>query len=188
MNSAEKIQEISEDPIIPGLKSYGDIELAAQNDAKAVFVLFGSVANICDIVKRLKACGKSVYVNVDMVEGFAPRNAVVDFLSENTEVDGIISSKTEILRYAKKNGLLSIHRFYILDSSSWRSIAKQLELSNSDIINITPGWTKVIEWTVAAYKKPVISSGLVCDKEIVIENLNAGAIAICSTNHNVWNL
>ena len=52
----------------------------------------------------------------------------------------------------------------------------------------TVSYTHLVEWTVEEHKKPVISAGLVCDKKIVIDNLNAGAIAICSTNHNVWEL
>ena len=88
----------------------------------------------------------------------------------------------------RKNRDYSLFIVFFLDSSSWRNIGRQLEISQADIINITPGWTKVIQWTSERFSIPVISSGLVCDKEIVLENLNAGAIAICTTNHEVWNM
>lgn len=187
MNKREILQLIEENPVILGITKESDFELAAQNESQVVFTLFGSISNISNTIHRLKQLKQLVFVNIDMVDGFSPRNSVIDFL-KTTELDGIISSKPNILRYAKEEGFFTIHRFFILDSSSWRNIDRQLEISQADIINITPGWTKVIEWTAERFSTPIISSGLVCDKEIVIENLNAGALAICTTNHDVWNM
>lgn len=184
-----KMIELFEDnPVVPGLISDADVDLVLKNDAKIVFVLYGDIAEIANIVKHLKDGGKTVFVNIDMVDGFSGRNSVIKFMKQNTMADGVISSKSSLLRYAKELDFYTIHRFFILDSSSYRSIGKQLEISRADFINVVPGWTKIIEWAVEEHKKPVISAGLVCDKKIVIDNLNAGAIAICSTNHDVWEL
>lgn len=185
----KRMMELFEDnPVVPGVICDEDVELVLKNEAKIVFTLYGEIADIGNIVKRLKDGGKTVYVNIDMVDGFAGRNSVIKFMKQNTAADGIISSKASMLRYAKEQGFYTVHRFFILDSSSYRSIGKQLEISKADFINVVPGWTKVVEWAVEEHKKPVISAGLVCDKKIVIDNLNAGAIAICSTNHDVWEL
>ncbi|BDZ76271.1 glycerol-3-phosphate responsive antiterminator [Claveliimonas bilis] len=46
----------------------------------------------------------------------------------------------------------------------------------------------VVQWAVEEHDGPVIAAGLVCDRQLVIENLKAGAIAICSTNHTVWDM
>ena len=160
------IELFEDNPVIPGVISDADVELVLKNEAKIVFTLYGDIADIANIIKRLKDGGKTVFVNID----------------------GVISAKASMLRYAKELGFYTVHRFFILDSSAYRSIGKQMEISKADFINVVPGWTKVVEWTVEEHKKPVISAGLVCDKKIVIDNLNAGAIAICSTNHNVWEL
>ena len=182
------IELFEDNPVIPGVISDADVELVLKNEAKIVFTLYGDIADIANIIKRLKDGGKTVFVNIDMVDGFSGRNAVLKFMRQNTLADGVISAKASMLRYAKELGFYTVHRFFILDSSAYRSIGKQMEISKADFINVVPGWTKVVEWTVEEHKKPVISAGLVCDKKIVIDNLNAGAIAICSTNHNVWEL
>ena len=187
MNKKGILQLIEENPIILGINKESDLKLAAKAESQVVFTLFGSISNIGNTIHDLKKMKQLVFVNIDMVDGFSPRNSVVDFL-KTMELDGIISSKPTILRYAKEQGIFTIHRFFILDSSSWRSIDRQLEISQADIINIAPGWTKVIQWTHERFSTPIISSGLVCDKEIVIENLNAGAIAICTTNPDVWEM
>ena len=187
MTKADIFKLIEENPVILGITKESDFELAEQNESQVVFTLFGTISNIHNTIHKLKLSKQLVFVNIDMIDGFSPRNSVIDFL-KTTEVDGIISAKPNILRYAKEQGFFTIHRFFILDSSSWRNIDRQLEISQADIINITPGWTKVIKWTSERFTTPIISSGLVCDKEILIENLKAGALAICTTNHDVWDM
>jgi len=188
MTKMEILRIIEKNPIILGITNTDEFFKVKINHSQVVFILFGNVSNILDIIKKTKEMNKLVFVNVDMISGFSSKNSVIDFLFNNSNVDGIISSKPQLLKYAKHKGLFTIHRFFILDSSSWRNIESQIKISNADIINIAPGWTKIIQWTVEKYKKPVIASGLVCDKTIVMENLKVGAIAICSTNHNVWDL
>lgn len=185
----KKMTELfEENPVIPGIVSDSDAELVLKNDSQIVFTLYGEIADIGSIVRRLKDGGKTVFVNIDMVDGFSGKNSVLKFMKQNTVADGIISSKASMLRYAKELGFYTVHRFFILDSSSYRSIGKQMEISKADFINVVPGWTKVVEWAVEEHNKPVIAAGLICDKKLVIDSLKAGAIAICSTNHDVWNL
>ncbi|MDD3404256.1 MAG: glycerol-3-phosphate responsive antiterminator [Hespellia sp.] len=184
----EMMEWFEDNPVILGISTESDIELAAKNEAKIVFTLYGDIAEISSIVDRLKNANKTVFVNIDMVDGFSGKNSVLKFMKQNTRADGIISSKASMLRYAKELGFFTIHRFFVLDSASYRNIGKQLEISRADFINIVPGWTKVIQWAVEEHNKPVIAAGLVCDKKAVIDSLKAGAIAICSTNHEVWKL
>lgn len=187
MKMKDMLDTLSKKPIILGMKEDSDFALVRENKAEVVFVLYGSVSTILDIVRKLKTMGKIVFVNIDMVDGFSSKTSVIDFLKDNSDIDGIISTKPQLLRYASRLNIYTVHRFFILDSSSWRSIESQLKISCAHFINIAPGWTKVIKWTVEKYNTPVIASGLVCDKSIVLENLEAGAIAICTTNHDVWN-
>lgn len=188
MEKSKIIEAFQESPIIMGIKSETDFPLVKENDSKIVFTLCGNISNITHIVEKLKSMGKLVFVNIDMVDGFASRSSVIDFIINSVKADGIISAKPNLLRYARSKKLFTIHRFFILDSSSWRNIGRQLEISQADIIDITPGWTKVIAWTVNKFSTPVMASGLVCDKPTVIDSLKAGAIAICTTNHDVWKL
>lgn len=105
MNKREILQLIEENPVILGITKESDFELAAQNESQVVFTLFGSISNISNTIHRLKQMKQLVFVNIDMVDGFSSRNSVIDFL-KTTELDGIISSKPNILRYAKEEGFL----------------------------------------------------------------------------------
>jgi len=179
---------LENNPVIPGLKGDEDIAIVEKNDAQIVFILYGDVAKIEDIVDRLKNAGKTVFVNMDLISGFSSKNEVMDFMKKRTRVDGVISTKASMLRYAKSIGLITVHRFFLIDSFSYESVQKQLEISGADIVNVVPGWPKVVGWICDETTKPVIAAGLVCDRQSVIENLRVGAAAICTTSHSVWDM
>lgn len=139
------------------------------------------------IVETLKAAGKTVFVDVDLLDGFSSKPVVVDFLKANTRADGVLSSKAVIVRAAKTAGLLAIHRLFLIDSFSYNNLPKQVSLSGADAIEILPGcMPRVISWIREDTDLPLIAGGLVCDKEDVIGALGAGATAVASSNRDVW--
>ncbi len=182
------LEKLENNPVIPALKEETDIELVVNNHAELVFVLFGDLVSIADIVAKLKQAGKTVFVNVDLISGFSSKDVVADFMKQHTQADGIISAKASLLRHAKEIGFYTVHRFFLIDSFSYHSIGKQMEISKADMLNVLPGWPKVVSWVCEETTKPVIAAGMVCDRKSVNDCLSAGAISICSTNHSVWEM
>lgn len=80
MNKKGILQLIEENPIILGINKESDLKLAAKAESQVVFTLFGTISNIGDTIHHLKKMKQLVFVNIDMVDGFSPRNSVVDFL------------------------------------------------------------------------------------------------------------
>ncbi len=180
---------IEENPSIAGIKDDAGLRLVLQSDCKVVFVLFGNVMNINGIVHKLKEHGKMVFINVDLIDGFSSREIVLEFLKQHTLADGILSSKATMIKAAKALNLFTIHRFFLIDSFSYRNLAKQAEISRPDCIEIMPGcMPKVIGWVVDSITLPVIAGGLVCDQDDAEAALKAGARAVSSTNPVVWSL
>ena len=180
---------IKENPSIPGIKDDDDFRQVLQLPSKVVFVLYGNVLTIPSMIAKLKAAGKFVLVNVDLIEGFSSKDIVVKYFKEHTQVDGILSSKAAMIKAAKALGLFTIHRFFVIDSFSYHNLSKQVELSKPDCVEIMPGcMPKVISWVLKDIRVPLIAGGLVCDRESAEEALKAGAKAISSTNKVVWGL
>jgi glycerol uptake operon antiterminator len=94
-----------------------------------------------------------------------------------------------MVKYAKSLGLFAIHRIFLVDSFSYNNLPKQVKLSGADAIEILPGcMPRVISWVREDTDIPLIAGGLVCDKQDVISALGAGAIAIASSNRQVWKM
>ena len=174
-------------PVIASVKDENGLRKVLQAPCPVVFVLFGSLMTIQKIVATLKGAGKTVFVDVDLIDGFSSKPIAVDFLKVHTSVDGILSSKSIMVKAAKTAGLLAIHRLFLVDSFSYKNVSKQVSISEPDAIMILPGcMPRVISWVSNDTDLPLIAGGLVCDKDDVLAALNAGASAIASSNHDVW--
>jgi len=173
---------LQETKLIPAIKSPEELDRILSSNGKLVFVLFGDILTIPDIVARLKNAGKTVMVHLDLIDGLTPRDVSVDFLAENTRADGILSTKGNLVKFAKSRGLLAIQRFFLLDSMALLNIEKQLPLDYVDAIEILPGiMPKIIKQLVGLTNKPIIAGGLISDQEDVLSALNAGAVAVSTT-------
>lgn len=181
------LDSLGSHPTIAGIKDGHGLKTALHSPCKAVFLLYGSILNLADIVQQLKAAGKIVFINVDLIDGLSQKEVAVDFVKKTTTADGILSSKAPLIKAAKAQKLLAIHRFFLIDSFSYHNVAKLAELSKPDCIEIMPGcMPKVISWVVQAVPIPLIAGGLVCDHEDAAAAMKAGAVAISSTNVSVW--
>ncbi|MEM1484449.1 glycerol-3-phosphate responsive antiterminator [Oscillospiraceae bacterium PP1C4] len=187
MKHEQLIELLMETPIVAAVKNDEGLEKCLTCDAQVVFVLYGDVVNIGEKVARIKEAGKAAFVHIDLIDGLAAREVAVDFISKNTQADGIISTKYPLVRYAKSLGLITIQRFFLLDSMALVNIQKQMTQDAADLIEILPGvMPKIIHKLVSHARKPIIAGGLICDKEDVVSALGAGATAISSTDPNVW--
>ena len=181
---------VEENPLIAAVKSMDDLEQCCKlEDIRVVFILFGDICSIGDIVKTIKAAGKIAMVHVDLIGGLSPREIAVDYLKNNTDTDGIITTKPSLIKKAKELSLYTVLRYFLLDSMAYENILTQQHTVRPDFIEVLPGaMKKFIQKLCSEIKVPVIAGGLIIDKESVMGALTAGATAVSSTNHNVWKL
>lgn len=179
---------IMENPVIAAVKDEDGVLNCMQKDINVVFVLFGELTTISDIVDRLKSAGKIVIVHLDLIGGLAVREESVRFIKQYTKADGIISTKPDMIKYAKELGLYTIFRIFVIDSKAFNAISHHA-ISSADLIEILPGiMPRIIQKFSQKTHVPIIAGGLISEKEDVINALDAGAIAISSTNQQVWNM
>lgn len=180
------IDELDIYAIIPCIKDDEGLEKAIRSEQKVVFVLYGDLLNIGTIVRKLKNAGKVVFVNVDLLLGLSTKEVIIPYLQKRTNLDGILSSKASLLKEARECGLMTIHRFFLIDSLSYENMYKQLKVSKPDALQVLPGWDAVIGWITQKVDIPVVAGGLVCKSEMVDPIMKAGAAAIASTNIKLW--
>ncbi len=174
-------------PVIAAVKDMDGLEKCLTSDCRVVFVLFGDLVGIGQIIDKVKSAGKLVFVHIDLIDGLSPRDVSVDFIAGNTGADGIITTKANLARRAKALGLLAVQRFFVIDSISLANIEKQMPLDAADLIEILPGvMPKIIRRLEKSTGKPIIAGGLIMGKEDILAALDAGAIAISSTDRDVW--
>lgn len=181
------LEEFEDCPVIAAIKDEAGLKKVLDSDIQIVFVLYGDICNIGTIVGRLKQAGKTVIIHIDLIAGLSSREISVTYIKSVTHADGIISTRPNIIKEAKEEGLFAVMRFFVIDSIAFDSIEKQIENVHPDMIEILPGvMPKVIKRICRTSRVPVIAGGLIADKEDIMAALNAGAVSISTTNQKVW--
>ncbi len=178
----ELMDAILETPVIAAVKDDAGLCNALTNEnIRVVFVLYGDICNISSIVRRIHEAGRFAVVHVDLIAGLAGKEVAVDFIRNTTEADGIISTRQSFIRRAKELGLAAILRVFLLDSIALESLDK-IPANLPDCLDLLPGtMPKILRRVCAKAKVPVLTGGLIADKEDVLAALEAGATAISTT-------
>lgn len=178
---------IQETPVIAAVKDGEGLEQALASDCTVVFLLYGTILNLPELVRRTKEAGKLALIHIDLIEGLSAKDISAEFVSSRTEADGIISTHPNLIRRAKELELLTVQRFFMLDSLSFANVLRQS--SNADVVDVLPGAIpSVIGRLVREVRQPLIASGLLMDKSDVVAALSAGAVAVSTTSQRLWSV
>ncbi len=126
-------------PVIAAIKDANGLEECLTTECQVIFILYGNVCNIGDIVGKVKDHGKKAIVHMDLVSGLSSKEVSVDFIKQSTHADGIISTKPVIVKRAKELGLLAIQRFFMIDSIALENAKRQIDIYHPDCVEIMPG-------------------------------------------------
>ena len=179
---------VEQSPVIAAVKDMdGLIKCCELDEIKVIFILFGDICTIPEIVKTVKTAGRIAMVHMDLVAGLDHREVSVDYIKANTRADGIITTRPPLVKRAKEAGLFTVLRFFVIDSMAFQNVKNQYQSVRPDFIEILPGiMPKVIRRLKNSGNIPIIAGGLITDKEDVMSALDAGAISVSTTNQQVW--
>lgn len=174
-------------PVIAAVKNESGLENCLKTECRVVFLLFGTICDVADLVDRVKTAGKIAIVHVDLIQGLSSKEVSVDFIHRNTRADGIISTKSPIVKHAKELGMICIQRTFVVDSMALSTLKKQIESFHPDAIEIMPGvMPRVIQKIRQETELPLIAGGLLSDKKDIMAAFEAGADAVSTTREELW--
>ena len=94
---------VEANPVIAAIKDNDGLEKCCKlEDIKVIFILYGDICSIAEIVRQVKQSGKLAIVHVDLISGLGIKEIAVDFIRRQTGADGIISTKPAMIRRAKE--------------------------------------------------------------------------------------
>ena len=111
----------------------------------------------------------------------------MDFIAKTTCACGLISTRPSLIRRAKELGLFTVLRVFVIDSMALENIARDRALVEPDVFEILPGvMPDVLRRICASISTPVIAGGLLSQKKDVLAALDAGAVAVSTTDEALW--
>lgn len=171
-------------PVIAAVHD-GNLEDALQSPCDVLFHLKANILTIAQQIAEAHSAGKKLFVHIDLANGIGKDKAGIAFLAK-CGADGIISTRGQLIRFAKECNLLTVQRFFALDSQGLDSISEQLESASPDLIELMPGVIGKIIRRFSGSNIPVIAGGLMETKAEVTEALSCGAAAVSTSAKTLW--
>ncbi len=185
MNIKELLEE---NPVIAAVKNEEQLDLAVNSSTQIIFVLFGDLMNIKKISEVIESKNKIGIIHIDLVEGLTNKEVVIRYVKEETKFSGIISTKPQVVKLAKKYNLIAVQRVFIFDTLSLNTVKNHM-ISECDAVEVLPGIVPKVLKIISKYSnKPVVAGGLIETKEEVMQALSSGATCISTTKKEIWEM
>ena len=160
-------------------------EAALQAPVQVLFYLSANLLTVQQRIAQAHDAGKYVFVHMDLAEGIGKDRAGLRYLAI-CGVDGIISTRAQLIRLAKEQNLLTVQRFFALDSKGMESISDMLRSAAPHMMEIMPGVIGKAVRYFSAGSTPVIAGGLIQEKHEITEALRCGATAVSTGAQDLW--
>lgn len=175
-------------PIIAAIRDIENLRIQDLNYTDVLFILGGTIFDLPHVVEQARSYRKLVLVDIDLIKGVGKDALGIRFLAEESQVDGIITTHSNLIKSAQKEGLLSVQRIFVLDSESLGGGLSVIEKSKPDVMEVLPGLIlpKIMKRIRVKTSIPVIAGGLITREEEIREILASGAIGISTTSSRLF--
>ena len=161
---------------------------ALQSSATAVIYMNADINELVTKSFRERCRQKPILIHFDLLKGLSGDKEALRFLKRVIDPYGVVTTKSNIIRAAKSEGLFTLQRIFLIDTKSFRNSLDAVSENKPDAIEIMPAIAPTI---VPRYKNhtniPVVLGGLISDKSQINEAFRCGADAVSMTNSELWN-
>ncbi len=171
-------------PVIAAIPK-GMLDQALASPVEIIFHLKASLMDVEESIRRTHEAGKRIFIHIDLADGIGKDKTGVEYLSR-LGADGIISTKAALIRYGNEAGLVTVQRFFALDSKGVDGIRDMLETTQPKMIEIMPGIASKVIKRLTAGNIPIIAGGLIETKAEITEALTNGAEGVSTGKQDLW--
>lgn len=157
------------------------------SSAEIIFLFKSNIMTLGNRIAEAHSKNKKVLVHADLIEGIGKDKAGLEYL-KTLGVDGIISTRNQLIHFAKELGLFTVQRLFAIDSMSIKTIQDSIDFAKPDVIELMPAFVSKVIKKFAAGDIPVIAGGLISTKEEILEVLSYGAISVSTSESTLWDI
>lgn len=172
--------------IIAAVRSNEELVEAINTEVEIIFMLAPNIADLKAQTELVHKAGKKLFIHIDLAEGIGKDEYGIRFVKEQG-TDGIISTRNNIIKLARKVGIFTVQRFFIVDSHSVDTTVEASKISKADMIEIMPGtMVKVIKRLKTELNMPIVAGGLIETRAEIEEAIACGAAAVSIGKKELW--
>ena len=180
------MEKLLANSVIAAVRSRESFDEAVKSGSELIFDLAPDISDISEKAKISHAAGKKLFIHLDLASGIGKDKSGIDYV-RSMGVDGIISTRANIIKLSREAGLHTVQRFFAVDSQSVATAVESRKNSKADMIEIMPGVIpKVISELREQVNVPIIAGGLIESEAEVKSVIAAGAAAVSTGKKSLW--
>ncbi|WP_053362884.1 glycerol-3-phosphate responsive antiterminator [Bacillus sp. FJAT-27251] len=173
--------------ILPACSNMKDFERFLKSPYEIGVFLEMHVAQLKNVSAMAEAHGKKMLYHVDMIQGIKSDDYSTEFICQEYRPYGLISTKSSVILKARQKGILAVQRVFLLDSHALEKSYKLIKKTQPDFIEVLPG---AMPHLIAEVREkagiPLFAGGFIRSVEDVENALNAGAVAVTTSQKDIW--
>ena len=188
--NSEPLQWLCTGKVIPACRTEAELAAALRlPQAPSLIILFGDINSLPELIRRTDEAGKLLLLHLDLIGGIGRDRAGIQFLAR-LGVKGLITTKPQLAKIARQEGMRVIQRMFLVDSESLRTGISLLKGFRPDAIEALPASTpaSVLAELKAATDVPILVGGLVRSADDVMQAVANGAFGVSTSQRELWNL
>lgn len=177
---------LARQPVIATL--YGADQMGAFLASRAEVAIVANIElrKLRLVVSTITKADRVAIVNIDSCDGISQDKGGIDYLAD-LGATSLLSTRMATIQRANRAGLLTMLKVFVTDRSTWPRSVKAIEQSDPNLVQIMPA--PMLAHISDAEKQsmpPIVASGFVCSQEQVQHALRSGAIAVSSSDSELW--
>lgn len=173
--------------IIPAITSIKALEQFLTTPHPIGIVMSIHASMLERVVERIHQAGKKAWVHLDLLPGISSDEYGVEYVTQHFAVDGIVSTKTNAVKIAKKKGVTAVYRVFLIDSASLEKSIQRVHELSPDYIEFLPALAhKIVPIIASRIDVPIIGGGLIQTRDDIEDCFNRGMVAVTVSKPNLW--
>ena len=175
--------------ILPASANMKDFERFLESSYEIGVFLDLHISQLKNVSMMAKQRGKKMIFHVDLIQGIKSDEYATEYICQEYQPYGLISTKSAVILKAKQKGVVAIQRIFLIDSHALEKSYKLVKKTQPDYIEVLPG---AMPWMIKEvkdhFKTPIFAGGLIRNADEVRNALEAGASAITTSKTELWDL
>lgn len=183
----EFTKRLSEDRLIASIKDPKSLDHFLESSIQSAFLLTGNISVIKRYVDLLKKHNRFVFLHIEKIPGISYDREGLKFIAKYVKPTGIVTTKSSLIQLAKKEGLLTIQRLFLVDTDAVKNGLLAVNEIQPHALEIMPA---LIPEMISKIKRetnlPIITGGLIRNQEHIDSALQSGALAVSTGKPWLW--
>ncbi|RFU68280.1 glycerol-3-phosphate responsive antiterminator [Bacillus sp. V59.32b] len=173
--------------IFPASRNMKEFEQFLESPYEIGVFLEIHISMLKSVQRLAEQHGKKMIYHMDLIHGIKNDDFGTEYVCQEYNPYGLISTKINVILRAKKKGVKAIQRMFLIDSGALEKSLKLVEKTQPDYIELLPGampW--IIEEVYSKVNIPIMAGGFIRTEEDVENAFKAGAVGITTSNLKLW--